>query len=33
LLQQLTSQGSRIVMVLSILAVMALVLQAGHRWF
>ena len=31
-LLQLKSQGFRIVLILSTLAAMALVLQAGHRW-
>jgi len=32
LLQKLTSQGFRILLILSVMASMALVLQAGHRW-
>ncbi len=32
LLQQFKSQGFRIVMILSVLASSALVLQAGQRW-
>jgi hypothetical protein len=31
-LLQLKSQGFRIALILSTLAAMALVLQAGHRW-
>ena len=31
-LLQLKSQGFRIVLILTTLAAMALVLQAGHRW-
>jgi len=32
-LLQLKSQGSRVLGILSALAALGLVLQAGHRWF